>query len=157
MRGYLSYLIFVYLVLSVQAVVFKGAKPDLVLVLVCYYTLTFGRSKGILFGITAGLIMDSASGFLLGPNIISKSLAAFFIGSFRENLFHWNVYVNTLLVAFLSIVDALWIYVCFGVFSDISFVNRSWSVSITGILFTIAAALLAFPFLNPQRKSETAF
>ena len=157
MRGFLSYLLFVYLVLSVQAVVFKGAKPDLVLVLVCYYTLTFGTSRGILFGITAGLIMDSASGVLLGPNIISKSLAAFFIGSFRENLFHWNVYVNTMLVAFISIVDVLWIYICFGVFSDISFVNRSWSVSVTGILFTVAAALLAYPFLNPQRKTEATF
>jgi rod shape-determining protein MreD len=157
MRGFLSYLLFAYLVLCVQAVFFKGAKPDLVLVLVCYYTLTFGRSKGILFGVAAGLIMDSASGFLLGPNIISKSLAAFFIGSIRENIFHWNVYVNTLLVAFLSIVDALWIYICFGVFSDISFVNRSWSVSVTGILFTVVAALLAYPFLNPQRKSEATF
>ncbi len=116
MKKFLLYLLFTYIALSVQAIFFKGIKPDFVLVLVCFYSLKYGHAKGVAYGALSGLIIDVATGFIIGPNIVSKSVAAFLIGSVREKLFNWNIVTNTLLIAILSITDILIVYICHKTF-----------------------------------------
>ncbi|RJQ21426.1 MAG: rod shape-determining protein MreD [Nitrospiraceae bacterium] len=152
MKIFVPYLLFAYLALAVQSVFFHGIKPDLVLLLVCFYSVRCGQVKSVAYGAVAGLLIDTASGFILGPNIISKSLAAFLASTIRENLFQWNPIISTLMVAVLSFIDVMLVYICFETFSSVSFVNRSLWISALEVVYTVAAALILYPVFNRREK-----
>jgi rod shape-determining protein MreD len=145
---FLLYIFFAYLALALQAIFFKGIKPDFVLVLVCFYSFKYGQARGTTYGALAGLLMDIASGFIIGPHIISKVLAALLIAKLRENIFQWNITVNTVVLTILSIMDVFIVYICFETFSKMSFSNRPWGISVMGVIYTIIAALALYPLFN---------
>ena len=153
MKNFLFYLALAYLALSVQAIFFKGVKPDLVIVLVCSYSLKYGYAKGAAYGALTGLIIDTMGGFLLGPNIISKSLAAFLIRMVRGKIFQWSMLVNTIMIAFLVMVDILIVYLCHEIFLEGSFATRLWVISPKEITFTIAASLAAYNLFSLDNDS----
>jgi rod shape-determining protein MreD len=140
--------------LSVQAIFLKGVRPDFVLVLVCFYSLRHGLEKGVAFGVVAGLLTDIASGFLIGPNIISKALAALLVRTFRENLFQWNIFINTFVITALAVIDIFLVYICVEFFSKISFSNRPIDIAIIHIFLTTAAAAVLYFFFNLGRNSH---
>ncbi len=154
MKTFLFYLIFAYITLSIQAIFFKGVKPDFVLVLVCFYSLKHGQIKGVAFGALTGLLIDTASGFILGPNIISKSFAGFIIRTIRDNMFQWNVFINSSVIAVLSVVNILLIYLFLETFPKVSFINRPWEISVKEIIYTIVAALILYAILKPGKDNE---
>ncbi len=154
MKTFLFYLIFAYITLSIQAIFFKGVKPDFVLVLVCFYSLKHGQIKGVAFGALTGLLIDTASGFILGPNIISKSFAGFIIRTIRDNMFQWNVFINSSVIAVLSVVNILLIYLFLETFPKVSFINRPWEISIKEIIYTIVAALILYPILKTGKHNK---
>jgi hypothetical protein len=94
--------------------------------------------------------MDTASGFIIGPNIISKSLSGFLTAALKENIFQWNITVNTIVISILSIMDMFIIYICFETFSKMSFHNRPWGISVMGVLYTIIAALVLYPLFHKK-------
>ncbi len=151
MRPLLFYLLFAYCVLTVQAIFFKGIKPDFVLVLVCLYSLKYGQVKGIAYGALSGMLIDTVSGFILGPHIISKSIAGFLLGMLKEHLFQWNLFINTLVMAFLSVINIFLVYLVLEAFSKVSFMNRSIEISVIEIVYTTIAALILYPVFNPLR------
>lgn len=153
MKNFLLYLAFAYIALSVQAIFFKGIGPDFVIVLVCIYSLKYGYAKGAAYGALTGLIIDTMGGFILGPNIISKSLAAFLIKMVRGSIFQWNMLVNTIVVAILAMIDILIIYLCHEIFLQGSFATRLWVISSKEIMFTIVAALAAYKLFNLDMDS----
>jgi rod shape-determining protein MreD len=148
-KKFLFYLFLAYIALALQSLFFKGTKPDLVLVLVCIYSLRAGQTKGIAYGIVTGLLVDTAGGLILGPHILSKSVAAFLIRALRENLFQWNIYINTLMIAILSVIDIILVYTCFEFFSKVSFANRPWLIPITQVFYTAASSIILYVFLKP--------
>ena len=154
MNKFLLYIFFAYLTLSLQAIFFRGIKPDFMLVLVCFYSLRYGQARGITYGALTGLLIDTASGFIIGPNIISKSLAGFLTAMLKENIFQWNITVNTILITILSIMDIFIVSICFETFSKMSFHNRPWGISVMGAIYTIIAALVLYPLFN---KKNAAF
>ncbi|GBE03161.1 hypothetical protein BMS3Abin09_00070 [bacterium BMS3Abin09] len=153
MKNFLLYLVFAYLALSVQAIFFKGIGPDFVIVLVCCYSLKYGYAKGTAYGALTGLIIDTMGGFILGPNIISKSLAAFLIRMVRGKIFEWNMFVNTIMIALLAVIDMLIVYLCHEMFLQGSFATRLWVILPKEIIFTIAAALAAYKLFSLDRDS----
>ncbi|MBI5663716.1 MAG: rod shape-determining protein MreD [Nitrospirae bacterium] len=155
MNIFLLYIFFAYLTLALQAIFFKGTKPDFVLVLVCIYSFKYGQARGTTYGALAGLLMDTASGFIIGPNIISKALAGLVTAKLKENIFQWNITVNTIVITLLSIMDVFVVYICFETFSKMSFHNRPWGISVMGIINTIIAALVLYPLFN--REKDTGF
>lgn len=155
MSRFLIYIFFAYLTLTLQAVFFKGTKPDLVLVLVCFYAFKHGQARGMTYGALAGLLTDAASGFILGPHIISKALAGFLTATLKDNLFQWNITVTAIVITILSIIDIFIVYVCFETFSKISFSNRPWGISIMEVLYTIIAALVLYLLFN--KGKDTGF
>jgi rod shape-determining protein MreD len=150
---FLLYIFFAYVTLALQAIFFKGTKPDFVLVLVCFYSFKYGQARGITYGALAGLLMDTASGFIIGPNIISKALSGFLVAKLRENIFQWNITVNTVVITILSIMDVFVVYICFGTFSKMSFSNRPWGVSIVGIIYTIISAWILYRFFYREKDA----
>lgn len=156
MKQFSIYLLFAYLALTVQAIFFQGIKPDLVLVLVCFYALRFGQLEGIVFGTITGMLIDSAGGSILGPNILGKAAAAFLITTLKENLFQWNIYINTLIIMLLSVLDVFLTYICYEFFSKISFADRPLMISVTQIFYTSAASVILYVFLKPGQYNLMA-
>ncbi len=154
MKAFLFHLFIALFALSVQATLFKGTKPDFVLILVCFYSVKHGQAKGIAYGALTGLLIDSASGFILAPNIISKSLAGFLMGSIRQKLFHWNAIISTAVIAVISVADIFLVHICLETFSKISFVNRPLKISIMQVVYTTVAALILYPVLNPEKDKD---
>ncbi|UCH81399.1 MAG: rod shape-determining protein MreD [Nitrospiraceae bacterium] len=152
MRHFLLYLFFIYCSLTIQAGFFDGTIPDIVIVLICIYTVKRGQVYGVALGMIAGLVIDTTNGLILGPNMLSKAMAAFLTGSIRDNLFQWNTFINALVVAIVSAVDVFLVFISLEVFSNASFLNRSLQNSVTQIIFTVAAALIMYPLLNGKRK-----
>jgi len=152
---FLLYIFFAYVTLTVQAIFFKSIKPDFVLVLVCFYSFRYGQAKGTAYGAAAGLLMDAASGFIIGPNIISKALSGFLTAVLRENIFQWNATVNTIVIAILSVTDIFIVYVCYETFSRMSFHNRPWGIPIMGVMYTVISALVLYPVF--KRNKGAAF
>jgi len=150
MRTFSIYLLIAFLAMSVQATLFTGIKPDFVLILVFFYSLTYGQIKGITYGAFAGLLIDSAGGFIIGPNILTKALAGFLASSIRQKFFQWNAVINTAVIAVVSFVDILLIYVCLETFTNISFANRSLKISIMQIVYTGVVGLIIYPLLKPK-------
>jgi rod shape-determining protein MreD len=100
----------------IQSLFFHGARPDIVIVLVCIYTLKYGQGKGVVLGAIAGLLIDTANGFILGPNILSKTMVAFLTGIMKDTLFQWNAFINALVVTILSVADIFLIFIIFEIF-----------------------------------------
>jgi len=152
MIPFLMYLLLIYCSLMIQSVFFHGARPDIVMVLICIYTLNYGLGKGVALGAIAGLLIDTANGAMLGPNILSKAMLAFLTGAIKDNLYQWNAFINALVVAVLSIVDIFLIFVSLEVFSKASFFNRSWESSIMQVIYTLIASIILYPLLTKSRK-----
>ena len=65
--------------------------PDLVLILVVYFTLQNGQLYGTLLGFVIGLLMDLVSGGIIGSWMFSKTLSGFLAGYFyNENKVAFN-------------------------------------------------------------------
>lgn len=153
MKAFSLYLLIALLAISIQATLFKGTRPDFVLILVFFYSLRYGQIKGMAYGALTGLLIDSASGFILGPNIISKSLIGFLVSSIRQKLFQWNIIISTAVIVALSSVDIFLISICLETFADMSFVNRLLGISIMQVVYTTGSGLILYPLLNPEEDN----
>lgn len=101
--------------------------PDLIVILLVYFTLSEGQLHGTIAGALLGFLFDLFSGNLLGLSMFSKTIAAFTAGYFyNENKIESNMAVmNFSLIVFLSaFIDSFFN----GIFTD----NQS-----VGIVFMI--------------------
>jgi len=103
---------FVYLV-QITVVPFirlAGVIPDLILILLVYYSISRGQLYGTVLGAGYGLLIDLISGNLLGLSMLSKTIAGFVAGYFTgESKKDTNVstYNFSLIVLLCSIVDTI--------------------------------------------------
>ncbi len=151
MKAFINYLLLALIGMSLQSIMFRSVKPDIVIILVCFYTLRYGQSRGIAYGAAAGLILDSASGFIIGPNILSKLSVAFLVGIIRPKVFFWSPGFNILVVAAVSLLDILLVRICLETFSVVSYSNRLPVVTIMQIIITAVFSLIMYPFFNPEK------
>lgn len=155
MKAFSLYLLIALLAISVQAtLLFKVTRPDFVLVLVCFYSLKYGQIKGMTYGALTGLLIDSASGFILGPNILSKALTGFFMSSVRQRLFQWNAFISTAVIGLFSFIDIFLVYICLETFANISFFNRPLGISIMQVVYTTGIGLILYPILNSEKNNK---
>lgn len=95
--------------------------PDLILILLVYYSMTEGQIYGTVLGFIYGLFFDLVTGSLLGSTMIAKTVAGFVAGYFSsENKVDiYLMFFNFGLIVFLAaLVDQI-IYSFFSAF-DIS-------------------------------------
>jgi rod shape-determining protein MreD len=154
MKVFLFYIALAYIALSVQATLFEGIKPDFILVIVCSYSLKYGRTNGVVYGALAGLLIDTVNGFLIGPNIIGKSIAAFFVKTLRDNLYQWNIFINTLAICIFSVINVVVVYMCLDLFSEVQFINRSIVISVKEVIYTVVVSLVLYPVFNPAKETK---
>jgi rod shape-determining protein MreD len=151
MKNLTIYIILAYFALMVQSLFFGNTKPDCILVLVCFFAVRSGMTSSFFYGTFCGLLLDMTSGFMIGPNMISKSIASLLTRTIRNNLLEWSGVVNILVIAVMSIIDVVIVYSSFEIFSMVSFLDRSWDVAIWHVLFTTVAGFILYSILHPDR------
>lgn len=151
MKPFALYIMLTYAALTAQAVFFTGSKPDVVLILVCFFALRYGQVRGMTFGALSGLVTDIACGFILGPHIISKAVTGFVLGAVREQLFQWNIIINTIFVTFFAMVNIAVVYLIFETFSRVSFGNRSALLMLLEVIYTVLASMVLYPLFKLDR------
>jgi len=145
MKDFILYLLFALFCLSLQATLFKGVRPDLILILVCSYSLKCGQNKGMAYGALTGFLVDSLNGFILGPNIFSKAVSGFLVSLIRSKVFYWNIVLNVIAVIFLSVLDILIVRISFEIFSDIPINNTPIEFLLFQIIYTLAFSIIMYP------------
>ena len=134
----------------------EGFTPDLLVILICWVSLSEGRFTGIILGFFAGILFDAMSFELLGVNALSKAITGFIAGSWHNED---KVYQNTrnikfvLIVVITAIVNNLINYLLFldiktFTWSSYFFQSVPASAAYTAILATIPMLLLI------ERKRE---
>lgn len=95
---------------------YNQVAPDLILILLVYYTLKVGQLGGTILGFIFGLAFDLISGTILGSAMFTKTLSGFLAGYFyNENKIEQNVHsLSLLLIVFvIGSVDSI-VYSFFG-------------------------------------------
>ena len=77
----------------------KGARPDLLLVLVTSAGLLYGKEMGVGIGFFCGLLQDLASGNIFGVNTLSKMAVGYGFGLAERKVFKENIFLPILALA----------------------------------------------------------
>lgn len=98
----------------------QGVVPDLLLIAVVYFSISYGQIFGTISGASYGLLYDLISGNLVGSTMLSKTVAGFVAGYFssetrREKYLY--TYSFSLVVLTTGLIDAI----IFAFFSVIDF------------------------------------
>jgi rod shape-determining protein MreD len=89
---------------------FYNATPDLILILLVYYSINYGQMYGTVLGFVFGFLFDLITGSLLGSAMLSKTIAGFIAGYFsNENKreIYAGTYVFSFIVLLCSIVESI--------------------------------------------------
>lgn len=93
----------------VPLIAINGVVPDLLIILLVFYTLRLGQLEGTIIGFSYGLFYDLITGGLLGSSMLSKAITGFVVGYFfNENKkdIYLKSYVFPLVVLLGSTVDS---------------------------------------------------
>ncbi|NLK51869.1 MAG: rod shape-determining protein MreD [Syntrophomonadaceae bacterium] len=82
-------------------------KPDLILILVIFFSLLNGRRHGLIMGVTAGLLQDLLRGRLLGMNLLALALTGWVVGLLEDKVYKENILVPILVVFLATLLHAL--------------------------------------------------
>ncbi|QGG47260.1 rod shape-determining protein MreD [Heliorestis convoluta] len=117
---YLIVMLFLFLSAVLQTTLFhslsiQGIGPNLVLILVIFYSLLQGSRSGSIFGVLAGLFLDLFSGRYIGLNILTMAAVGGLIGLIEGRLYKDNllvpmgaVFVGTIAFNLLAYLLALY-------------------------------------------------
>jgi rod shape-determining protein MreD len=129
---YLLWASIIFLTFIIQeSISLFNVTPDLTLVLVFYVGIRKGEVKGIFFGSLIGIIEDSLSGALLGPNLLSKGLAGYLSSLIYSRFFIWTPLLGIISISALTLIDSSIVFISRSIFAKIP-------VSIGTAFFAIA-------------------
>lgn len=96
-----------------------GIRPAMTALLVYSIGLRNGPLKGLAFGASIGIISDSLSGGMLGPNLLGKGMAGYLSATFTGILFfRWTPLVGILGVAAITFLDRAVSFVSISIFEQ---------------------------------------
>ncbi len=148
---YVIWAIIILLAFLVQgSVSFMHIKLNLTALLVCYMGLKKGETPGMFFGAFIGLIEDSLSGVLLGPNILSKGLIGYLSSSLYSRLFIWTPLLGVINIFSLTFLDSSLVFMLRSAFDKIP-VNLGSALLIIVIQSVVNAPIGIF--LKPKDVS----
>lgn len=121
--------------------------PNLVLILIVYYTLIDGQIFGIILGFILGLLFDLISGGIIGASSLAFTVAAFIAGYFyNENKIESNTTTFLfIIILFLCGVVNSFLYSSVATNNpDVKFINL---ILYIGILPGLYSAILGLPVI----------
>jgi rod shape-determining protein MreD len=87
-----------------------GVPPELTVIVVYYIGVTGGAAKGILLGSLIGIIEDSITGGIIGPNLLGEGMVGFFSSSIAGGLFRWTPLLGLLIIFALTMLDGFVVF-----------------------------------------------
>jgi rod shape-determining protein MreD len=93
----------------VPLIAINGVVPDLIIILVVFYTLKMGQMHGTILGFVYGFLFDLITGGLLGSSMLSKTITGFITGYFyNENKkdIYLKSFIFPLIVLLASTIDS---------------------------------------------------
>jgi len=91
-------------------IAFNETVPDLVIILIVFYTLKLGQLHGTILGAVLGLLFDMITGGIIGSAMFAKALSGFFAGYFyNENKVEQNLtsYKFLLIVFLIATINSI--------------------------------------------------
>ncbi len=96
----------------VPVISIAGVKPDLLIVVLFFFSIKYGVLPGIFVGFVLGLGQDLYSPSLLGQNAFAKTITGAFIGLFNERTMRTDPLIKSVLLLVVFIVhDAIFLVV----------------------------------------------
>lgn len=159
------FLIFILSVIILQGTLFNtlslnGIKPDFPFILSCSIGFYKGEIKGLFFGGIIGLLMDSSTGILLGPQLTGKATVGFLSGYIRGKIFSMTAVVYLIILFILSLLDGIINFLSISIFISPSSFKDSVSFLIfpqavySSIIGTIILLLFERVKPLPERLKE---
>lgn len=128
--------------------------PNIIVILICFFTLKYGQLYGTLLGFVLGFLLDLISANMLGAFMLSFTIAGFIAGYFfNEN----KIEINTASFAFVFIVSLCAILSSFiytAVASSNSDINIFYLIIEGGILPGLYTAFFSLPVVILNSKRE---
>jgi rod shape-determining protein MreD len=75
-----------------------GAKPDLLMIILFFFSIRYGVMPGLFMGFLLGLTEDLYTPALLGQNALTKTLIGACIGLFNEKVMRTDPFVKTIIL-----------------------------------------------------------
>ena len=141
----------------VPLLLFNGIYPDLILILLVYYTIQNNQIFGTISGFIFGGLYDLIFGTILGSMMLTKTLSGFLSGYFSsEN--KRDIYLKalnfSLIIFLIGIIDKI----IFGFFSYFELSTRLllslFTNSLFGSLYTSVLSFILIIFLPNRRLIE---
>lgn len=158
-REYIYSLLLFFPVLVIQTTIIpliavNGIVPDLIIILLVFYTLRNGQIYGTVLGFIYGFLFDLITGSLLGSSMLAKTLAGFIAGYFaNENKIdiYFKSYNFALIILLCSVIN----FVINSFFSNIDLNTNLFAMIFQmGLLpgsYTAAVSLIIIIFY-PRRS-----
>lgn len=89
-----------------------GTSLNLTVLVPFYFGLKKSPEKGFLIGILVGLIEDSLSSTIMGPNILSKGSIGILSSLFLGRFFIWTPFFGILACFTVTLFDSFIVYIC---------------------------------------------
>lgn len=130
-----------------------GAQPDLAAAIAYYFGLKNGETKGMLFGSFIGLIGDSLSGGILGPNILGKGMVGFFSAFMSSasggSFFRWTPVLGVIGISLLTAVNGIIVFLSKTLFEHMpTSIPSAMSIIFTAALINSSLGI----FMRPQNE-----
>jgi rod shape-determining protein MreD len=109
-----------------------GLRPNLTVLLVYFVGLRYGPTRGTLFGALMGVIADSLSGNILGPNMLGKGTVGFFSSFMARGPFNWTPLFGLIGVIVLTLGDGIVAFSSLAVFSHMPTTLSNAAFTISG-------------------------
>jgi rod shape-determining protein MreD len=130
-----------------------GVTPDLILILLVYFTLRLGQLHGTILGFVYGFLLDLITGNIFGSAMIAKTISGFITGYFfNENKLdiYFKSFIFSLIVFLSATVDSF----IFSFFSSVelekSVLLRFFEQGIFPGIYTAVSSLVLVMF-HPRR------
>ncbi len=158
---YLWSIIFFFLLLLFQTTILpiiaiKGVVPDLILILLVFYSMQLGQLSGTVLGFVYGFFFDVITGSLLGTTMLSLTIVGFVAGYFsNENKrdLYFNNYLFVLIVAMCSIINSAFNSFFASIDLNTSVVRLLLNQGIFPTLYTALISVLVVVFY-PKRSFD---
>jgi len=142
------WIILSFAAIALQSTLFSGPRPDLLLILVCFYALKHDVIPSLLFGAISGLILDASNGFIVGSAVISKAFTAYVIVSVKQIIFGWGRIIHAFIIFFSAAMDYFIFLLCLNTFSPVSNYSKTLESFFLDIAYTTIFGLILFPLIK---------
>jgi rod shape-determining protein MreD len=130
--------------------------PDLLLIALVYYSISYGQLFGTSAGAVYGLIFDLTTGSLIGSSMLAKTVAGFTAGYFSSEASR-EKYLYTYALCFVVFLCSLVNSIIFSFFSVIdfntNFINVLFNHSMLPSIYTALLSVLVV--IVPHKRSYT--